>query len=46
MVGVKKAFVKYRVNIMLCFVQFQAVRSESLLFDNLEGAVMFVIKFF
>ena len=46
MIGVKKAFVEYRVNIMPCFVQFQAVRSESLLFDDLEGSVTFVIEFF
>ena len=46
MIGVKKAFVEYWVNVMPCFVQFQAIRSESLLFDDLEGSVTFVIKFF
>ena len=45
MIGVKKALVKYWMNITPCFVQFQAIRSESLLFDDLEGSILFVIKF-
>ena len=46
MIGVKKTFVEYRVNVTPCFVQLQVIRSESFFFDDLEGSISFVIKFF
>ena len=46
MIGVKKAFMEYRVNVTPCFVQLQAIRSESFFFDDLKGSISFVIEFF
>ena len=42
----KKTFVEYRVNVMPCFVQLQAIRSESFFFNDLEESISFVIEFF
>ena len=45
-IGMKKIFMENRMNLTPWFVQLEMVWSKSFLFDDLEWAIMFIIKIF